>query len=103
MKKEMMIALTEVKHVLDNLDDNDNLKKIPNEFMEYLENNMDKGYKVKYIKGIDISKQPISNEAKEILKLIYRDFIASKEERMIILNNENKILEKIEKKKGNNY
>lgn len=91
MEQRMRIALTEVKCVLENSEDGV-LTKIPNKFKEYLNANMDKEFTPSFIPGLAIFAQPISMEAKELLKLVYRDFLATEDERKILIQKEEKIL-----------
>lgn len=91
MEQRMRIALTEVKCVLENSED-EVLTKIPNKFKEYLNANMDKEFTPSFIPGLAIFAQPISMEAKELLKLVYRDFLATEDERKILIQKEEKIL-----------
>ena len=91
MEQRMRIALTEVNCVLENSED-EVLTKIPNKFKEYLNANMDKEFTPSFIPGLAISAQPISMEAKELLKLVYRDFLATEDERKILIQKEEKIL-----------
>lgn len=91
MEQRMRIALTEVNCVLENSED-EVLTKIPNKFKEYLNANMDKEFTPSFIPGLAIFAQPISMEAKELLKLVYRDFLATEDERKILIQKEEKIL-----------
>lgn len=91
MEQRMRIALTEVNCVLENSED-EVLTKIPNKFKEYLNANMDKEFIPSFIPGLAIFAQPISMEAKELLKLVYRDFLATEDERKILIQKEEKIL-----------
>ena len=91
MEQRMRIALTEVNCVLENSED-EVLTKIPNKFKEYLNANMDREFTPNFIPGLAIFAQPISMEAKELLKLVYRDFLATEDERKILIQKEEKIL-----------
>ena len=91
MEQRMRIALTEVNCVLENSED-EVLTKIPNKFKEYLNANMDREFTPSFIPGLAIFAQPISMEAKELLKLVYRDFLATEDERKILIQKEEKIL-----------
>nr|MBB1522521.1 hypothetical protein [Clostridiales bacterium] len=50
--------------------------KIPVKYIEYLEENADKSRNFKYNIGLSFDKQNISNEAKDVLSVIYRLFLA---------------------------
>ena len=91
MEQRMRIALTEVNCILENSEE-EVLTKIPNKFKEYLNANMDKEFTPSFIPGLAIFAQPISMEAKELLKLVYRDFLATEDERKILIQKEEKIL-----------
>ena len=67
MEQKMRIALSEVNCILENSEE-EVLTKIPNKFREYLNLNMDKDYTPNFIPGLAIFAQPISMEAKELLK-----------------------------------
>ena len=97
MEQRMKVALAEVNSVLENSEE-EITKKIPEKFKEYVKTNMDKEFVPNVIPGLAIFDQPVSLEAKELLRLIYRDFLASKEERDILLKKEREVL-KVEDKK----
>jgi hypothetical protein len=97
MEQRMKVALAEVNSVLENSEE-EITKKIPEKFKEYVKTNMDKEFVPNVIPGLAIFAQPVSLEAKELLRLIYRDFLASKEERDILLEKEREVL-KVEEKK----
>lgn len=65
--------------------------KIPEKLYQQFEKNTDKSYKV----NIDYSKEDwdnnISEETKEILALIYRDYIVSQEERKELIKEETEL------------
>lgn len=92
MDEEFRKALTEVVEVLKNSEDSI-IKKIPQEFNNFLNENMDKNYKP----NIDFSKSNwednVKEDTKAILALIYRDYLVSKEERNNLLLEEQKEME----------
>lgn len=94
MDEEFRKALTEVVEVLKNSEDSIR-KKIPQEFNNFLNENMDKNYKP----NIDFSKSNwednVKEDTKAILALIYRDYLVSKEERNNLLLEEQKEIEKM--------
>ncbi len=98
MEQRMRVALTEVNCILENSEE-EVTSKIPQKFKDFLNINMDKEFKPSFIPGLAIFAQPISMEAKELLKLVYRDFLATEDERNFIIQKEHKILEKSENKK----
>ena len=95
----MKVALAEVNSILENSEE-EITKKIPDKFKEYVKTNMDKEYIPNVIPGLAIFAQPVSLEAKELLRLVYRDFLANKQERDILIKKENEIL-KVENSKEN--
>lgn len=50
--------------------------KIPVKYIEYLEENADKSKNFKYNIGLSFDKQNVSDEAKDVLSVIYRLFLA---------------------------
>ena len=53
--------------------------------MEYIENNKDKEYKITLEENKNLLEQNIKPETKEIIALIYRDYICEPEEREKII------------------
>ena len=102
MQEKYKIALTEVKEVLNNTE-KEVLKKIPIRFMNFIENNMSKNIKVLINNDVGILEQDISNEAKAIVALIYRDYVCTTEERATLIESERKKREKEEKIKQEKY
>ena len=80
-------ALSEVNAIINNSDENV-INKIPNKFMNFVQNNMNKSYTIEMDLDKEILEQNISNEAKSIIALIYRDYICPKAERQILLEKE---------------
>lgn len=64
-------------------------RKIPKSFINFIEENMDRNYDyiVKHVD--DFQNQEMLDETKIILSIIYRDFIASSEEKNQIYKTEN--------------
>lgn len=73
-------AFKEVWDVLQNTDE-ELIKKIPNKFMDFLQNNMNKDYETNIKLDIPIDKQPILKETEAVLSLIYRSYWATEEEK----------------------
>ena len=88
-------AFAEVLEVLRNTDKNI-LKKIPEQFITFLNQNKDNQYQV----NIDFTntnwEDMVKPETQAILALIYRDYIVSPEEREKLLKEENEEQNKIE-------
>ena len=89
-------VLKEVYEILNNSTTEVN-NKIPYRFKRYLYNNMDKEYRVNIKTKKTIREQNISKRAKEILALIYRDYLVDDKERQTLINEETDIVEKMEK------
>lgn len=80
-------SLKEVYEVLMNSSREVNTK-IPYKFRKYLFEHMDREYKVEVDLSKRIEEQNISQEAKDILALIYRDYLVSKTEREELIQRE---------------
>ena len=96
-------AYAEVIEVLNNVPIED-YNKIPKEFITYMEENCDQNQSFTYNIALPFKKQEISEEAKNILAMIYRLFWTTKE-RKKELNEEDTIIIKqkeIEKRKKYN-
>ena len=102
MEESLKDSLSEVYLVIQN-SDIDVIKKIPDNFMNFIKNNMNKDRVKTNIQNIDL-ENTISEDAKTILSLIYRDYLVSDEERTSLLNEEQikrKEYEKLLKEKFN--
>lgn len=77
-------------------------KKIPKSFIDFIEENMDNSYEYKIKHIDDFQNQKMLNETKILLSIVYRDFIASSEEqkqiikmeKLELLQEENRVREK---------
>ena len=95
-------AFSEVYFILNNTDEK-LLNKVPKKFINYLEKNMNKDYKVKIQTDIYLDKQNLLKETEAILALIYRSYWCADEEKNEFANcYENKSLkpEEIQKYKN---
>ena len=108
MKIEYRQALFEVYKILENTDE-EIINKIPEKFMKFVKENMDTNYKFELEKGKEIIKQNLKDETKQIIALIYKDYICDeKEHEKEVINdyninfNRNKELEKEGLQKENN-
>lgn len=102
MEESLKDSLSEVYLVIQN-SDIDVIKKIPDNIMNFIKNNMNKDRVKTNIQNIDL-ENTISEDAKTILSLIYRDYLVSDEERTSLLNEEQikrKEYEKLLKEKFN--
>ena len=102
MKQIYRNALSEVNAILIN-SNQDIINMIPNKFLEFVRNNMNQEYEIQIDLEKGILEQNISNEAKSIVALIYRDYICSADERKILLEKERMNLKKIEELKRKKY
>lgn len=72
-------AFKEVDIILKNTDIN-LIKKIPNKFLQFIENHMNHDYKTNINLNIPIDKQPLLKETNAILALLYRNYWANNQE-----------------------
>lgn len=68
----------------------DEIKKIPDNFLNTLKNNMDEEYYKTIKVDEDYIDNKLSEDAKGILGIVYRDYISDETEREEMLENENK-------------
>lgn len=108
MKIEYRQALFEVYKILENTDE-EIINKIPEKFIKFVKENMDTNYKFELQKGKELIKQNLKDETKQIIALIYKDYICDeKEHEKEVINdyninfNRNKELEKEGLQKENN-
>lgn len=95
-------AFKEVYYILQNAED-ELIEKIPQKFMDFLQDNMNKDYIVNISSNIEIDKQKILPETEDILALIYRSYWASDEEKREFSYNDRKTLQEIEGNKKSQY
>lgn len=69
---------------------------IPKEFVELINNNRDKQYKVNIDYSKSINDQELQRGTRVILSLIYRDFLCNKEERQFLVNKDKEDIKKYE-------
>lgn len=90
-------AYTQVYYIIQNMSE-DLRKKIPKELINIVEKNMDNKYKIDNIEKLDLLE-----DTQKILSVIYTDYIATNEERLIIKNKEKIINSTIEEEKRSIY
>lgn len=95
-------AFKEVYVILENTDQ-ELLQKIPNQFMKFLQDNMNREYQINIKKDVEIDKQKILKETESILALIYRSYWAADEEKIEFANKDKNELIEQEKKKKQNF
>ena len=93
-------AFSEVYDIIYNFEINN---KIPKSFIELIDNNRDKQYKVNIDYTKSINDQELQKGTRVILALIYRDYLCSQEERENLIKQDKEILEKIEEEKREKY
>lgn len=77
--------------------------KISNSFINFIENNKSNTYVSNINPKIPLREQNIRKETKEMLGIIYRDYLCSNEERIDLLQEENEELAKLEFEKRKLY
>lgn len=91
-------ALAEVDIILENTEQK--IKdKIPKEFKKYIKENKDDKHKVQLQTNKELTEQNIRKETKEILALIYRDYLCTKQERQKLIVQERQEREKEKQEK----
>lgn len=78
-------------------------EKIPKSFIDFMEGKMDKSYEYIVEHVDDFQNQEMLEETKILLSIIYRDFIASPDEKKQIIRMEKKELLKEEKRIQEKY
>lgn len=107
MTHEFRIVLAEVNMILKKTSI-DIVKKIPYRFRKYIVINMDKTHIIDIDTSLPLENQNIKEKTKDILALIYRDYLISKEEREKLIKLELKRRKKIrlikeQKTKNNDF
>lgn len=95
-------SFKEVYDILENTEE-DLLSKIPNSFMNFIENNMNVDYKTSINLNETIDKQHLLKETEAILSLIYRSYWATDEEKNEFAKKDNLELIKEEEQKKEQY
>ena len=92
-------AYTQVSYII-SLMSNSLKEKISQDFIDIIERNKDKNYK---IKEENVKDMILLNDTEKILSVIYTDYIASEEEKKIIKNKERLLKLKEEQEKRKEY
>lgn len=95
-------AFKEVLYILQNAE-NELVEKIPQKFIDFLKNNMNKDYQINISTNVEIDKQNLLPETEEILTLIYRIYWATDEEKIEFCNNDKEDFQKIKEIQKNQY
>lgn len=77
--------------------------KISNSFINFIENNKSNNYISNINPNIPLKEQNIRKETKEMLGIIYRDYLCNEEERINLLHEEKRELTKLEAEKREIY
>ena len=77
--------------------------KLSKKFIEFIENNKSTNYNSNINPEIPLKEQELRQETKEMLGIIYRDYLCSKEERARLIREEKIELEHIEEEKRKQY
>lgn len=84
MKSNMAKAFSEVNDILLH-SEKEIQDKIPAKFYETIRRNMDLNWKIKIDYSKDINEQEILNETKNIIAIIYRDYLCSASEKNALI------------------
>ncbi|MBO4293204.1 MAG: hypothetical protein J5881_02300 [Clostridia bacterium] len=95
-------AFTQVYVILNELDDNA-YDKIPPEVVDAIRKNRNKEYKFEVDKSIDLKDNDLLPEARALLFKIYRDYLATPEQRVKIIKMQNEERRKSELRKQQQY
>ena len=87
MTIEYKQSLTEINTII-NYMDIENVRKIPQKFIEFIKQNMDSTYIPNISKNIPINEQNIKKDTKILLSLIYRDYLCEADKKKQLIQNE---------------
>ena len=102
MDENLKKSLKETYEIIQN-SENKIIEKIPNNFLKFIEDNMDKNYNPKINFDDENWKNKINNDTKAILALIYRDYIVDAEKRNKLIQEEKAQREIYEKELREKY
>lgn len=100
--KEHKMAYTEVVEVLKYVPKKD-INKIPKDILKYYMDNMDTTYNFKIDDNKQFEQQNLSEKAKIVLAILFRDYWATKEQKEKIKEQEKRDLYKLELEKQEKY
>ena len=95
-------AYCEVLEVLKNIEEEDYLK-IPQEKIEVFKEFSNKEYDFKFDPNKSLDEQNVSKIARTVLAILFRDYIATEEQKRKILNYQKKAEEILEEEKKEKY
>lgn len=102
MEQKYKKALSEVDIILAHTE-KEVKDKIPEYFIQYIKENMDKNHRIKIQNNKELLEQNIMLETKQIIALMYRDYICTKDEREKLIRQEKEKYKRIEKEKQEKY
>lgn len=102
MEQKYKKALSEVNIILAHTE-KEVKDKIPEYFTQYIKENMDKNHRIKIQNNKELLEQNIMLETKQIIALMYRDYICTKDEREKLIRQEKEKYKRIEKEKQEKY
>ena len=91
-------AFTEVYTILQELNEEE-LSKIPPEIVETIKNNMNEEYKFELDDNLELKEQKLLLETKAILFNLFRDYLATPEQKEKIIRMQNEARQKNEERK----
>lgn len=95
-------ALTEVDEIINHLDIA-TLEKIPISFRKFVKTTKNQDYRFEYKDELPLTEQGLSDEAKAIISLMYRNYMCSKEEKQRLAEKDKKALEIKRQKEQEKY
>ena len=75
--KQSLSELNKILHYMDG----SYFNKLPEKFIKFVENNMDKDYRPNISENIPISEQEVKKDTKVLLSLLYRNYWCDEEEK----------------------
>lgn len=95
-------AYAELYEIIKALDDEDK-EKIPESYIEFVKDNMDKEYSFTFDKDKDLSMQNLKVETKALLVKLYEEYIANEDEKEYWKQYDSKCYEIAEEEKRKKY
>lgn len=99
VSKELSEAAVEINSIFDNMTA-DIISKIPQNVRSFFNKIASENYLFQYDKSKKLDEQELLPRTKGILALIYRDYLCNEDEKQSYIENCNKILMVIEKRKN---
>lgn len=97
MSNSIYAAFKEMNIIIEN-SDKEVQDKIPQRIKEHIKENMDKDYNVTINFNEKLLNQDILPETKEMMAILYRDYLCSEEERKRIMKRTKELYEELEQK-----